>query len=336
MAAQKKTFLIYGATGYTGRLACQHAKSIGLDFFIAGRSEAKLKALAALLQVQYCVFDVDDAYLVKAALRNCQVLLNCAGPFLRTAEPLISACINTNVHYLDIAAELDSYRLSEQRDDEARHVGVMLLPGCGGSVAMLGCLAAHALEAAKGKGPAVSIDVALHVAGSMSPGSAVSAAENLTTECLERRQGKLTAVEDTSPRQVDFADGRGAVPCVPVTLPDLITIGRATGVGNIRTYVNVSGDAFPTGDLHKLPNGPTAEQRDLNPYHAAAIVKSENGSVTMSVLHTVNGYTFTPIAAVEAARRVLDGAWRPGFQTPVVVFGSGFVESIPGSKVLDV
>lgn len=328
-----KTLLIYGATGYTGRLACQHAKRIGLNFTVAGRSEDQLKKLASQLQVPYRVFDVSDTLLVLAALRNCQALLNCAGPYLRTAEPLMSACILNRVHYLDISAELDSYRFAEKRDDEARQAGVMLLPGCGGSVAMLGCLATRALEAVKS--PPVSIDIALHVAGSMSRGSAISAAENLTTECFEMRQGKLAVVEDSSPSQFDFEDGRGAVSCFQVTLPDLITIGKSTGVDNVRTYVNVSGDAFPAGDLHELPNGPTAEQRQANPYHAAVMVTLENGSVARSVLHTVNGYTLTPIASVEAVRRVLDGDSRPGFQTPAGTFKSRFVESVEGSKFVD-
>jgi short subunit dehydrogenase-like uncharacterized protein len=333
MAAQETTFIIYGATGYTGRLACQHAKSIGIKFVIAGRSEDKLKELAALLQVSYRVFDVDNVLLVREALRNCQVLLNCAGPFMHTAKALISECIHNKVHYLDIAAELDSYRLAEAQDDEAQRAGVMLLPGCGGSVAMLGCLAGHAVKRAAS--PAVSIDIALHVSGSMSRGSAISAMENLTTECLERRQGKLAVVEDTYPMQADFKDGRGVVSCIPVTLPDLITIGRATDVGNIRTYVNVSGDAFPSGDVHDIPDGPTTEERESNPYQTAVIVRSKDGSVTRSVLHTVNGYSFTPIASVEAARLVLGGKSRSGFQTPAGVFGNDFVKSISGSKVLD-
>ena len=33
------SLIIYGATGYTGRMASEHAKSIGLDFAPAGRSE---------------------------------------------------------------------------------------------------------------------------------------------------------------------------------------------------------------------------------------------------------------------------------------------------------
>lgn len=76
-----------------------------------------------------------------SALKGIQVLLNCAGPFSRTVGPLVEACIKNSVHYLDIFAELDSYRIVEGRDQDAIRPKVILLPVCGGSVAMLGCLA---------------------------------------------------------------------------------------------------------------------------------------------------------------------------------------------------
>jgi short subunit dehydrogenase-like uncharacterized protein len=324
--------MIYGATGYTGRMAGEHAKRLALDFVLAGRTDSKLKELSASLGVPYRVFDVTDPQAIDAALGGTTTLLNCAGPFMRTAEPLIEACIRNGIHYLDIAAELDSYRLAEERDEDAKRANVMLLPGCGGSVAMLGCLAGYVVERVKDP---VRLDVALHVAGSMSSGSAVSAAENLTAECLQRIDGELAQRADSKTQQFDFGDGRGAVACFPVTLPDLITIWRSTHVRNIGTFVNASGDAFPTGDLDALPEGPTAEQREASPYHAAVTVTAVDGTVRRAVLHTVNGYTFTPAASVEAARRVLAGEARPGFQTPAVVFGSGFVETIAGSRLKD-
>jgi short subunit dehydrogenase-like uncharacterized protein len=52
-----------------------------------------------------------------------------------------------------------------------------------------------------------------------------------------------------------------------------------------------------------------------------------------AVLNTVNGYTFTPMAAAEAARRVLGGEMKSGFQTPVELFGKGFAETIAHTKV---
>ena len=328
--------MIYGATGYTGRMASEHAKRAALDFVLAGRTETKLKELAVSLGVPYSVFGVADSQTVDAALGGgITVLLNCAGPFMRTAAPLIGACIRNGIHYLDIAAELDSYRLAEERDDEAERANVMLMPGCGGSVAMLGCLAGYAVE--RVKDPVVRLDIALHVAGSMSRGSAVSAAENLTTtECLQRVDGELVAQRNGSEtQQFDFCDGRGPVPCFPLTLPDLITIWRSTHVRNIGTFVNASGESFPTGDLDALPEGPTVEQRKAGPYHAAVAVTAADGTVRRAVLHTVNGYTFTPVASVAAARRVLAGEARPGFQTPAVVFGISFVETIAGSQLKD-
>ncbi|KAK1252075.1 hypothetical protein MKX08_003262 [Trichoderma sp. CBMAI-0020] len=324
--------IIYGATGFTGRLASEFAKSYNLQFTVTGRSENKLKALAASLDVEYRVFALDDPMVIDAALTGARALLNCSGPFLRTAEPLIEACIRNGVHYLDIAAELDSYQLSEKKHEEAKKANVMLLPGCGGSVAMLGCLTEYMIEHVANP---VSIDIALHVAGPMSRGSAISAAENLTSRCLQRLNGKLVDQDSGHTMDFDFDDGRGSVSCFPATLPDIITIWRSASIPNIKTFVHVAGDAFPTGNLEALAEGPTAEQRESNPYHVAATVTGSNGAITRAVLHTVNGYTFTPLASVEAARRVLMGEAQAGFQTPSNLFGYRFVEAIAGSTFRD-
>jgi short subunit dehydrogenase-like uncharacterized protein len=49
----------------------------------------------------------------------------------------------------------------------------------------------------------------------------------------------------------------------------------------------------------------------------------------------VNGYTFTTIAAAEAARRVVGGEARPGFQTPAILFGDDFAETIADTVIVD-
>jgi short subunit dehydrogenase-like uncharacterized protein len=324
--------MIYGAAGYTGRMAATHAKAHGLDLVIAGRpqNEGGLAALAAELGVEYRLFTLDDLAGPDAALHDIDVLLNCAGPFMRTAEPLMRACIAAVAHYLDIAAELDSYRLAEALDGEARAAGVMLLPGSGGSVAMLGSLAGHA---AKRVAAPNKLSIALHVAGGFSRGSAVSASENVTTETLHRVDGALVARSTQDVREFDF--GNGPAMSFPVTLPDLITIWRATGIPNIETFVHVTDGAFPEGDLAAMPDGPSLAQREANRYHAAVEVIDKDGAVVRSLLDTVNGYTFTTIAAAEAARRVLGGEMRPGFQTPVELFGDGFAETIADTTIID-
>ncbi|KAL3467107.1 hypothetical protein BJX64DRAFT_283833 [Aspergillus heterothallicus] len=323
--------LIYGATGYTGRLATQHAKELGINMVVGGRSEAT-KTFASELGLPSRLFDLADPERIDAALDGISVLLNCAGPFYRTAEPLINACIRNKVHYLDVAAELDSYKLAEKHDTAAKAATVMLLPGCGGSVAMLGCLAGHAISRVENPS---RIDISLYVAGSMSRGSAISASENLTAECLQVADGELVPQEATKMVQLDFDNGAGPVMNYPVTLPDLITLRRSTQVASMRTFVHAAGDAFPTGDLAALPDGPTAEQRDAASYHAVIVVETVDGAAKRSVLHTVNGYTFTGKASVEGAKRVLAGAVKAGFQTPAEVFGSRFVEVVKGSRIVD-
>ncbi|MCV7420705.1 saccharopine dehydrogenase NADP-binding domain-containing protein [Mycobacterium yunnanensis] len=322
--------LIYGATGYTGAMAAEHARDLGLNPVLGGRSGDTIAALAERLDCRYTVFDIDDRPAVDGALSEVEVLLNCAGPYLRTARPLIEAAIRAGTHYLDIAAELDGFRLAETLDATATAAGVMLVPGSGGSVAMLGCLAAH--TAARVEAPQ-RLRIALHVAGSMSRGSAISASENVTTETLHRVDGNLATADSTALWQFDF--GFGDVVCTPITLPDLITIGWATGIPNVDTYVYASGDAFSDGALADLPDGPSAEQRAADRYHAVAEVTGRDGQVVCSRLDTVNGYTFTPLAAVHAARRVLAGEVRPGFRTPAEVFDVGFAETIADTHITD-
>jgi short subunit dehydrogenase-like uncharacterized protein len=320
--------MIYGATGYTGRMVAAHARAAGLGLIVAGRDETRLAELGRTLGAEHRVFALDEDAVVGAALYDVAVLLNCAGPFQRTANSLMRGAIRAGAHYLDISAELDSYRLAEANDAEAQAAGVMLLPGSGGSVAMLGSLAGRAAERVRRPH---TIRVALHVAGAMSRGSAITAAENLTAKCLERFDGVLRAHQAGTTREFDF--GSGLVPCFPVTLPDLVTLWRVLQAPNITTSVHVSGSAFPTGDLNALPDGPSAAERDANRYQASVEVTGAGGETVRAILDTVNGYSFTPLAAAEAARRVLAGEARPGFQTPAGLFGHGFAETIADTTI---
>jgi len=265
--------MIFGATGYTGRIAACHAKRAGLDLVLAGRGGEGLDLLGAALDAETREFPLHDAEAIDAVLHDVAVLLNCAGPFQHTAEPLMAAAIRSGVHYLNIAAELDSYRLAGEKDADAIAARVMLLPGSGGSVAMLGSLAGRAAETIE---QPVRIQIALRVAGSMSRGSAISAAENLSAECLERVDGVLVARDSGKLRDFDFGDG--PVACFPVTLPDLVTIWKAGDVPNIGTFVHIAVDAFPTGELSEMPDGPSAVERHANRYQASVEVTGADGT----------------------------------------------------------
>lgn len=322
------TLLIYGATGYTGRMAAGRAKALGLTFEIAGRNHQRLAALAAHLDVPFRVFDTGaDA---ENVLSDVSVLLNFAGPFAHTAEPLMRACIKAGVDYLDITAEINVYRLAERLGAEAASNHVMLLPGVGWDVVPTDSLAVHV---AKRVERPLALSIALQVPGSMSRGSAMSVSEIISAGVLARVDGELVATPDATPRHFDFGDG--PVLCVPLSFGDLVTGWHSTGIPNIAMFVHIAGDAFPEGDLSQLPDGPTSEERDAHRARAVVEVTGADGAIARSVIETVNGYSYTPLAAVEAARRVLEGERRPGFATPAQVFGGGFAVSIAGTVISD-
>jgi short subunit dehydrogenase-like uncharacterized protein len=327
-----KNIMVYGAGGYTGGLISDIASKIGLPLVIAGRSTSGLEVVEQSLGIKGRVFSLDVPSEIDAELGDSEVLINCAGPFLRTARPLIEACIRNGVHYLDIAAELDSYLICSDRDAEARQANVMLLPGAGGSVSMLGCLASHC---ARYVTDPTAVEIALSISGGFSRGSANSAAENMAGAPLQRINGGLVEIDVRDTCKFDFHQGLGPVNCFPVTLPDLITIPLTLAVANVRTYVHV----VASTDIPELdrtpPAGPSQEEREKSPYHAAVVVTGKDGSVHRSILHSVNGYTFTALASVEAALRVLQGQSAPGFHTPANIFGEDFVLSIPGTQMVD-
>ena len=323
-----KKLLIYGASGYTGRMIAAQATIAGLSIIVAGRKEPPLAALAEKLDAGMRIFSLEDKDELIRQLEGISVVLNCAGPFAGTAEPLMKACIAQGIHYLDITAEINVYRLAESLGGEAERAGSMLLPGVGWDVVPTDCLA---VRLARQVQEPRRLRIALQVAGTMSRGSAVSAGEIIRAGLLERIDGTLRTKINAQPGWFDF--GEGSVACAPLSFGDLVTAWHSTGIPDIEMFVHVTGDAFPKGDLSLLPEGPGQEERDANRARAVAEVIGSDGAVQRAVIETVNGYTYTPLAAVEAARRVLNGESFPGFQTPAVVFGADFALTIPGTSI---
>ncbi|WP_372399866.1 saccharopine dehydrogenase NADP-binding domain-containing protein [Azospirillum sp. HJ39] len=319
--------MIYGASGYTGRMVARAAVMRGLHPVLAGRDLTRLDALAGELGLETRIFQPDDD--LRQSLSGVAVLLNCAGPFIRTAEPLMQAAIACGLDYLDISAEIGTYRLADSLAPAAAQAGVMLMPGVGWDVVPTDALVAR-LAARSGK--PLHIRIALEVAGGMSRGSAFSAGEIAAEGLLERRDGRLINKADAAPRAFDF--GEGAVSCLPLSFGDLVTAWHLTGAPNIKMYVHVPDGAFPTGDLSALPDGPSEEERRAHPARAVVEVTDAEGRVHTGRIETVNGYDFTPLSASAAALRVLNGARAPGFATPSQVFGPGFAEFIPGTRII--
>src|SRR5271156_3730545 len=94
---KRPRWMIYGSTGYTGRLITQEAVLRGLEPTLAGRRSAAVEAQAEQFDRPFRVFAVDDPNLADQ-IKDFELVLNCAGPFSATAVPMVEACIRAGVH----------------------------------------------------------------------------------------------------------------------------------------------------------------------------------------------------------------------------------------------
>ena len=213
MGMQK--LMIYGATGYTGRLVAAEAVDVGLWPVLAGRSAERLGALAGSFgpvaddesgrgSLETRVFGLDDPARIAAALADVDVVLHCAGPFSRTALPMFEACLATGTHYVDITGEIAVCEALAARDAEARDAGIMVLPAAGFDVVPSDCLIADL--AARHPGGRV-LRLGLAVRSGASRGTMKTVLESVNAIRI-RRDGRIRRVDAGSLRH-DFDFGRG-------------------------------------------------------------------------------------------------------------------------------
>ncbi len=350
--------MIYGATGYTGRLIARHALDIGLHPVLGGRSELKLAALAQDLGLEYRVARLTDPRSLDGALRGIHVVLHAAGPFSATWRPMVDACLRNGTHYLDITGEIRVIEALAQRGAEARKRKIMIMPAVGFDVVPSDCLVAHLARRLPG-----ACRLALGLAGlrwSFMPyfsnrfGSTFMTRGSMRTllEAADlgvvRRDGVITPVPFGS-LQRTFDYGHGAQLSLNISWGDIATGYYTTGIPNIETYY----EATPTvqavltsaryfGWLLRstpwqtwlkalvdiLPEGPTHEERTSSKMVIVAEAADGNGRRATSRLHTPEAYSLTGTTALMIGQRVLQGDVEFGFQTPARVFGADFVLSI--------
>ncbi len=75
---------------------------------------------------------IDDPASLDRAISGAAAVINCAGPFLDTATPVIEAALRAHIHYLDVTAEQPvAFAAFEQFADAAQDAGVVIVPALG-------------------------------------------------------------------------------------------------------------------------------------------------------------------------------------------------------------
>jgi short subunit dehydrogenase-like uncharacterized protein len=343
--------LVYGAYGYSGRQIIDAAVRRGLRPIAAGRDPERTAAVAQAFSLPARSFALDDPAALAMGLAGVKVVLHCAGPFSATARPMLDACIEHGVHYLDITGEYKVIEAVAERDADLRAAGIMAMCGTGMDVLPTDCLAAHMKARMPG---AKRLDIYVRGLEQPSRGTAMSMVESAGLPNVVRENGSLTEkVAGADRRVVEFPNG----PVSMVGLPwgDIATAWRTTGIPDIAVYMSLMKGAptmialsghfrrlFQSATVQRLlksivdrfVSGPSRayQESERSEFIAEA---SDGRSTRRTYLSTLEGYAFTWAAATEIAKRVLDGAAPPGFQTPGGLFGPDFVLEVPGSQRKD-
>lgn len=108
-----KPVIVYGASGYTGRLVCEYLREYNVPFVAAGRSEDKLTAsmasnVAGIETADYEIKTVEhDVEALTELFTGAQVVCNTVGPFSIYGPQVVEACLAAGVHYTDTTGEQD-------------------------------------------------------------------------------------------------------------------------------------------------------------------------------------------------------------------------------------
>jgi short subunit dehydrogenase-like uncharacterized protein len=178
------------------------------------------------------VIGLDDDDQLFEALKDIACVVHMAGPFAVTSAPMLNACLATQTNYVDITGEIEVFEAMWSRKEQIARAGITAVPGAGFDVVPTDCLAGYV--ASKLERPA-SLVIALRGLESASQGTLRTAIRQVSKPVLCRRAGAIVALDDRSPRYIDF--GSGAEPCVAVSWGDVATAFHSTGVANITVYL---------------------------------------------------------------------------------------------------
>lgn len=347
-----KSWIIYGATGYTGRLIAQEAKRRGLAAILAGRNAIETKKLAHELGFESRVFECSNPEEICKGISGAQLVLHCAGPFSATSHPMVEACIESKVHYLDITGEIPVFERIHQSAERFVQAGIVAIPGVGFDVVPSDCMAALLKQELP---DALSLKIALKFAASPSQGTSKTMVEGLYAGTIVRRNSRLERLPSgTLKGSVRFWDSKRERPTIAISWGDVSTAFYSTGIPNIETYLApdpyfaaflkslryfspllaqplVQGFLKKQVELWVKP--PSEEQRAHAPYYLWARVENQQGVSKVIQLKTPNGYTLTVDAALAAVTRVQKGDVKPGAWTPSRAFGADFVSTLSGVEL---
>lgn len=312
----KPAIAVYGAAGHTGRFVIRELVRRGFSAIAIGRDAEKLAAADFPPGVRREVAALADSASLARALTGASALINCAGPFLDTAEFLVPAALQARIPYLDVTAEQPSARATFERySSAAEEAGVAVIPAMG----FYGGLSDLLVTAAMGdwsRADEARIAIALD-SWHPTEGTRVTGRRN-TARRVTIAEGRLQLLPDPAPNTVwPFADPFGAQEMIELPFTEAILIGSHLQLSELHSYLNTA----PLHDLRDLatpaPVAADASGRSAQRFLVEVEIRQGN-TVRRAVARGQDIYAITAPLVVEAVERILNsekqrgGVFAPG------------------------
>lgn len=255
--------VLYGATGYTGRLTAQALVARGARPVLAGRDAGRLAAVSAHLartsaggaDLETAVAGTSGPAAIRALLGPGDVLVSTAGPFTTAGAAAVQAAVSAGAVYLDSSGEPPFIRrVFEEFGPHAETSGAVLLTAFGHDFVPGNLAGALAVEAA-GAG-AVTVDIGYFARGDMrrgsSAGTRASAARVMLEPGYAYRGGRLVT-ERLAARFKTFEVGGKTRDAVSAGGSEQFTLPRlplGSGLRDVNVYLGWFGGA--TRAVHRL------------------------------------------------------------------------------------
>ena len=137
MSDRRFEIVLYGATGFTGKLVAEYFAEThpDLKWAIAGRSQQKLDEVRQSLnlpELPTITADSADPTSLNAMAQHATALISTVGPYAKYGTPLLQACATEGTHYCDLTGEAQwMAEVYEQIDPVAKDSGARLVHCCG-------------------------------------------------------------------------------------------------------------------------------------------------------------------------------------------------------------
>ena len=309
MKIKNKKVAVFGAYGHTGNFVVGELIKRGFLPVLIGRDKGKLMSFGAKYpNLEMRVASTENAKSLDRALTGTEAVINCAGPFLDTAVPLVEAAIRSRIHYLDVTAEQTAVKnIFENFAEPARNAGISVVPAAaffGGLADLLATAAMNDWTEADEIKIAVALDSWHPTEGTRTTGKRNTArrlvVSNKKSEFLSNPPPTMTW---------DFPPPFANQDVVELPFSEIITVSSHLQSSEIHSFINLA----PLTDIRN-PNTPHPKAVDENGrskqiFLMDVIVKKDGTERRM----TATGQDIYAISApivVEAVSRILDNRFK--------------------------